>query len=69
MSLIWEAVPAAVVLHLPQVWEEEEMKAPRAEAVAGTGTEGVAVAIPVVGEAINPLGSLLHQHSKEDVMN
>ncbi len=64
-----EAVPAALVLHLPQVWEEEEMIAPLAEAVAETETEGVAVAIPMVGEATNPLESLLHPLSKGGVMN
>ena len=63
------AVSAALALHLPQVWEEEEMIAPLAEAVAGTETEGVAVAIPMVGEATNPLGSQLHPHSKEVVMS
>ncbi len=44
------------------------MRAPLAEAVAGIETEGVAVAIPMVGEAISTLGCLLHQHSKEDAL-
>ncbi len=62
-------MPVALGLHPPQVWEEEEMVAPLAEAVAGTEAEGVAVAIPMVGEATNPLESLWHQPSKEDVPN